>query len=62
MTQKIVFKIAKDGALTIEADGFKGQSCLEKSQAYMQGLGITTSQEHTPEFFEEAGVQITVGR
>lgn len=58
--RKIVFKIAKDGQLTVEGEGFKGETCLEKSRRYLEGLGLTTGQEKKAEYYETAGVDITV--
>ena len=57
MDKKIIFKIAKDGQLTVEGSGFQGESCLEKSKQYMQGLGLTSDEQKKPEYYETAGVQ-----
>ena len=58
--KKIVFKIAKDGELTVEGQGFKGQSCLEKSKKYLSGLGLATDQRKTREYFEEEQVETAI--
>ena len=56
--RKIIFKIAADGQMTVEADGFTGEACLESSKKYMQGLGLVTGQDKKREFYETAGVEI----
>jgi hypothetical protein len=56
--RKIIFKIAGDGQLTVEGEGFKGETCLEKSGKYLSGLGVTLSQEKKSEFYEEAAVEL----
>jgi hypothetical protein len=57
--KKIIFKIARDGQLTVEGQGFKGQMCLEKSQQYLQGLGVLSKQDKKPEYYQEDTVHIT---
>jgi hypothetical protein len=57
--KKLIFKIAKDGQLTVEGSGFKGASCLEKSQQYLRGLGTISKQDKKPEFYERDIIQIT---
>lgn len=59
MSKKIIVKIAKDGQLTLEAEGFKGEACLEKTSQYIQGLGIETGNSKKPEFYEQT--EITAG-
>jgi hypothetical protein len=56
--RKIVFKIAKDGQLTVEGEGFQGELCLEKSRKYLEGLGLVTSQDKKAEYYETAGIEI----
>lgn len=56
--KKIVFKIAKDGKLTVEGQGFKGETCLESSKKYLEGLGLTTSQDKKSEYYETAGIDV----
>jgi hypothetical protein len=59
MEKKLIFKIASDGTLSVEGEGFKGETCLESSRKYMEGLGVTVSQEKKPEYYETAGVEIS---
>lgn len=58
---KILVKIAPDGQLTMEGEGFKGETCLEKSKKYMQGLGTVEKTDKKPEYYEQPEVQINSG-
>lgn len=58
---KILVKIASDGQLTMEGEGFKGETCLEKSKKYMQGLGKVEKTDKKPEYYEQPEVQINSG-
>jgi hypothetical protein len=58
-TQKIIFKIDQNGGLTVEGVGFKGETCLEKSRAYLDALGVVAKQDKKPEYFENAEVRLT---
>jgi hypothetical protein len=57
---KLIFKIAPDGKLTVEGNGFKGETCLEKSEKYLKALGVTTAQEKKPEYYETAGIDLNI--
>ena len=58
--KKIVFKIGKDGGMTVEGEGFTGEACLESSKRFIDALGQAQEEEKKPEFYmnEQAGVQI----
>lgn len=51
---KLIVKIAGDGQVSIEGEGFHGPACLAKSKKYLEGLGKTESTSKKPEFFEAA--------
>lgn len=52
MSKKIIFKIKGDGELSVEGAGFKGESCLEKSEKYMRGLGKVEKQDKKDSYYE----------
>lgn len=56
---KIIVKIAEDGQLTLEGEGFSGPACLEKSKRLMEGLGRVEKQTKKNEFYQEPEVVIT---
>ena len=49
--RQIIVKI-KDGATSVEAQGFKGSSCKEATKALENALGKVTSDEETSEMHE----------
>ncbi len=55
---KLIVKIAEDGQLTIEGEGFKGSACLEKSKKLIEGLGKLEKQTKKNEFYEQPEVTI----
>ena len=58
--RKLVVKIASDGQLSIEGEGFSGASCLDKSKKYIQGLGVAEKSEKKPEYYEQPEVTTQV--
>lgn len=48
---KIVFR--KDGSLVVEAEGYTGGTCLERSEELLRMLGTETKSEKKPEFYLE---------
>lgn len=56
--KKLIVKIGTDGQTTIEGEGFKGQTCLEKSKKYIEGLGREAKNEKKPEFYEQPEVTV----
>ena len=57
--KKLVFKINSNGELTVDAEGFSGGSCLEKSRKYLESLGKETDSQKKPEFYNEAEVTVS---
>lgn len=58
---KLVVRIAQDGQLTIEGEGFKGEMCLEKSRKLIEGLGRVEKQNKKNEFYEQPEVTVSNG-
>lgn len=58
--EKIKFTISKTGEVSVEGEGFKGKTCLEKSASYIQALGLKTAEQLKNDYYvgEEAGVTI----
>jgi hypothetical protein len=57
---KLKFRVTRKGEVHVEGEGFKGPVCLEKSDKILQGLGKKTKEELKPEYYEQAGVELTV--
>ena len=49
MSRRILVRVAPDGALTVEADGFQGKGCEAATQAIEQALGKRTGRTLKPE-------------
>ena len=58
---KLIVKIAEDGQLSVEGEGFKGASCLEKSKQLIAGLGRVEKQTKMNEYYDEPEVTISTG-
>ncbi len=58
---KLIVKIVKDDQLSIEGDGFKGESCLEKSKKLLEGLGSLEKQTKKSEYYEVADTTVMAG-
>jgi hypothetical protein len=51
MAHEIDIQIRKDGSLAFGVKGMKGRGCKEITK-FLEELGLTTSQEATPEYYE----------
>ena len=49
MSRRILVRVAPDGALTVEADGFQGKGCEAATQAIEQALGKRIGRTLNPE-------------
>ncbi len=49
MSRRIVVRVAPDGALTVEADGFQGKDCEAATRAIEEALGKRTGRTLKPE-------------
>ena len=47
---KLIIKIAPDGSIQVEADGYSGPACQEIVERYARLLGEETAREVKPEF------------
>ena len=54
--KKLICKIGKNGEISIDAEGFKGNACAETTRKYIEGLGKVTKDEKKPEYFEKEQV------
>jgi hypothetical protein len=52
MNRTIEIIIAPDGALTIDAVGFKGADCDQATQFLEQALGMTKVKQRKPEYHQ----------
>ncbi len=50
MNRAIEVVVAPDGALKIDALGFKGADCEEATRFLEEALGVTKTREHKPEY------------
>ena len=49
MSRRILVRVAPDGALTVEADGFQGKGCEAATKAIEEALGKRTGRTLKPE-------------
>ena len=49
MSRRILVRVAPDGALTVEADGFQGKGCEAATRAIEEALGKRTGRTLKPE-------------
>lgn len=49
--KKIIVKILPDGTMTVEAEGYTGNSC-EEATKFLKALGEVTGENNKPEYFE----------
>ena len=49
MSRRILVRVAPDGALTVEADGFQGRGCEAATRAIEEALGKRTGRTLKPE-------------
>jgi len=54
MSRSIEIIIAPDGALTIDAVGFKGADCDQATKFLEQALGATSVKQRKPEYHQSA--------
>ena len=47
----VVIRIAPDGSIVVEAEGFTGPACVDAVRKYTEALGMAVSEEHKPEFY-----------
>jgi hypothetical protein len=52
MNRSIEIIIAPDGALTIDAVGFKGADCDQATQFLEQALGVSKARRRKPEYHQ----------
>ena len=50
MSRRILVKVSPTGEITVEAEGFKGKSCVDATKAIEEALGSRTSRGLKPEF------------
>lgn len=51
--RNIVITFDENGAIEMEANGFKGKACEQKMQAFIEALGAPVSSKKKPEYFQE---------
>lgn len=56
---KIITVTFSGGKATIDTRGFQGASCVTETLELEAALGVTTSDQKTPEFFQKAPVAQT---
>jgi hypothetical protein len=49
VSRRILVRVAPDGALTVEADGFQGKGCEAATRAIEEALGKRTGRTLKPE-------------
>ncbi len=49
MSRRILVRVAPDGALTVEADGFQGKGCEAATRAIEEALGKRSGRTLKPE-------------
>jgi hypothetical protein len=50
---KIICRIAKDGTVTVEVDGMKGEGCHDVTRAFQLALGQTVEEVTKPEYYDQ---------
>jgi hypothetical protein len=53
--KKIEITVSPEGAVSIKTSGFQGGSCKDATRDLERSLGVTGSEQLTPEFLEQAG-------
>jgi hypothetical protein len=51
--KQIIIQVSPTGETTIEAVGFKGQSCERATAALEQALGLIKSKRKKPEYYQQ---------
>lgn len=54
-TKRIELLVAPDGEVKLQTLGFAGSSCLRADQFLRDALGVSSSEELTPEYHLSAG-------
>jgi hypothetical protein len=54
VSRRILVRVAPDGALTVEAEGFQGKGCEAATQAIEQALGKKVDRALKPEHRQSA--------
>lgn len=57
MSRSIIVKVSPTGEITVEAEGFKGKSCIDATKAIEEALGTRTSRGLKPEFQRQEASQ-----
>ena len=57
MSRRILVRVAPDGALTVEADGFQGKGCEAATKAIEEALGKPRERTRKPDFWRHANHQ-----
>lgn len=52
--KKIEITVSPEGAVSIKTSGFQGGSCKDATRDLERSLGVTGSEQLTPEFFQQA--------
>ena len=51
--QQIKITVTKQGQTTVEAEGFQGQACTEKTREILEALGPKRDDQKKPDFYQE---------
>lgn len=54
MTQTIEIVVSPNGQTTVQTKGFAGSACRQASKFLEDALGSRTSEQLTPEFYQQA--------
>lgn len=49
---RVICRIQKDGTVTTEVQGMKGEGCHAITAAFQQALGSTVEEENRPEYYD----------
>lgn len=61
MERIIKITIGQDGQASIDADGFKGESCKDATKAFEEVYGQKVSYQDKPELHEAVGPAVRIG-
>ncbi len=56
--RNITITIDENGAIEVEANGFKGKACEEKLKVFIDALGAPVSSKKKPEYFQEDKLKV----
>ena len=57
MSRRILVRVAPDGALTVEADGFQGKGCEAATKAIEEALGKPRERTRKPDYWRHTNHQ-----